>query len=78
VSRCELDAARGIHSHCTETECVFWRVTVHLDLVEPASGCAIQYFELLGEDGAEVAEWLQSVRKRLEQELADDEEAGSA
>ena len=78
MSRCELDAANGVEAHCQEEECVFWRVTGHLDLVETASGCAIQYFELLGESGDEVALWLRSVRDRLDQELEDDEVAGSA
>jgi len=78
VSRCELDAVNGIQSNCDEEECVFWRAAGHLDLVETASGCAIQYFELLGESGAEVAAWLQSVKERLEKELegAEVEEAG--
>jgi hypothetical protein len=61
-----------------EEECVFWRVTGHLDLVETGSGCAIQYFELLGESGEEVAVWLRTVRLRLEKELEDDEVAGTA
>jgi hypothetical protein len=78
MSRCELKAAHGVHAHCDEQECVFWRVAGHLDLVEAGSGCAIQYFELLGDEGGEVAAWLLSVKKRVESEIADDAAAGTA
>ena len=77
LSRCELAAANGIDSECDEDECPFWRVTGHLGLGEPRDGCAIQYFELLGDSGEEIAEWLLSVKKRLVDQLAeaDEEEA---
>ncbi|MBW6467654.1 MAG: hypothetical protein K0B85_00610 [Coriobacteriia bacterium] len=63
---CELKAANGVLAHCDEERCVYWRVVDHLDLAAPVNGCAVQYFELLGEDGAPVASWLLSVKERVE------------
>jgi hypothetical protein len=42
---------------------VFWRIAGHLG-AEEGEGCAIQYYELLGNDG--VASWLLSVKERVE------------
>jgi hypothetical protein len=78
VSRCELKAANGIHAACDEEECVYWRVAGHLDLVQTGTGCAIQYFELLGDEGGEIAAWLLSVRDRLEDELPESDAADTA
>ena len=72
VDRCELKHHHGQYALCDGEECIFWRVSGHLDLVEPASGCAIQYFELLGESGSEIATWLLSVKDRAESELDGD------
>ena len=78
VSRCELKAAHGVHAPCDEQECVFWRVVGHLDVVEAGSGCAIQHFELLGDEGSDVVAWLLSVKERVESEFADDAAADTA
>jgi hypothetical protein len=64
--RCELKTANGIPAHCDEERCVYWRVVEHLDLEAQVNGCAIQYFELLGEDGGAIASWLLSVKERVE------------
>lgn len=69
TDRCELKHHHDHHALCDEDECIFWRVSGHLDLVKPVSGCAIQYFELLGENGSEIATWLLSVKDRAETEL---------
>lgn len=66
--RCELKAAHGIVAHCDHEACVYWRLVGHLGVVEEASGCAIQYFGLLGERGGEIAGWLLSVKERVEAE----------
>ena len=78
TSSCNLKDVHGVYALCDEADCVFWRVAGHLDLVETPNGCAIEYFELLGEDGSEVSAWLLSVKERVETELMDDEAAGSA
>lgn len=65
---CELKAANGIPAHCDAERCVYWRVVDHLDLETQVNGCAIQYFELLGEDGDSIASWLLSVKERVERE----------
>jgi hypothetical protein len=63
--RCELRAASDITAHCDEERCVYWRVVDHLELTAPVNGCAIQYFELLGEEGDSIASWLLSVKQRV-------------
>lgn len=63
--RCELRSAMDIYAECEEDTCIFWRAVDHLGVESPRSGCAIQYFELLGEEGSEIASWLLSVRDRL-------------
>lgn len=64
--RCELRAASDIPAQCNKERCVYWRVVDHLDLTAPVNGCAIQYFELLGEEGNAIASWLLSVKERVE------------
>ncbi len=64
--QCELKLANGLPAvHCGQNACVYWRVAEHVGLAETASGCAIQYFELLGGDTA-IAQWLLSVKERVE------------
>jgi hypothetical protein len=68
VKQCELRAANGLGGiECEGESCVYWRLVDHLGLVEGVDedGCAVQHFELL-EGGAAVAEWLLSVKQRLE------------
>jgi len=79
TDQCDLRAATGQEGQACDGEaCIFWRIAGHLDLVEGTEGCAVQYFELLGEEGSEVAAWLLSVKQRVEAELADDPVAGDA
>jgi hypothetical protein len=68
TDECRLRAANGILAHCDKKSCTFWRVVDHLDVDVPvhADGCAIQHFELLGDEGSGIAEWLLSVKQRVE------------
>jgi hypothetical protein len=62
---CELRRANGREATlCDEGSCVFWRAVDHIGETA-GEGCAIQHYELLGDEG--VAAWLQSVKDRLEQ-----------
>lgn len=62
---CELRKATGADAECDGTSCIYWRMVEHLDTGQvPDGGCAIKYFSLL-EGGADVAEWLVSVKRRL-------------
>lgn len=63
---CRLRQANGVPAPpCEERDCIYWRVAEHIGVAEAPEGCAIQHFELL--DGGEaVAEWLLSVKERLE------------
>jgi len=66
VDKCSLREANGLPAGaCDKEECVFWRAIDHIGQ-EAGEGCAIQHFELLGQDG--IAEWLLSVKDRIEQQ----------
>jgi len=71
---CRLRAANGVFAHCDEERCTFRRVVDHLDVEIPrtAKSCAVQHFELLGEEGSEIARWLLSVKQRVEGAGGDD------
>lgn len=63
---CDLEHANGIPGKpCLTETCLYWRVAGHLGVDEEVSGCAIKYFSLL-DDGAEMAAWLLSVKRRVE------------
>ncbi|PKQ30052.1 MAG: hypothetical protein CVT60_02205 [Actinobacteria bacterium HGW-Actinobacteria-10] len=65
--RCELKAHNGIDGLCGEADCPFWRVADYLHIAHaPSDGCAIQFFELLGERGSEISKWLLTVKERVE------------
>ena len=83
TDRCELKLTQGIVAECDEDQCVFWRVAGHLDIATSGKGCAIQHFEILGETGSGIAEWLLSVKDRVEAQgssggCADDSETDIA
>jgi hypothetical protein len=65
AGNCELREANGREATlCDEGSCVFWRAVDHIGETA-GEGCAIQHYELLGDEG--VATWLLSVKDRLEQ-----------
>jgi hypothetical protein len=68
MAECQLRRANGDdHVPCDEERCAYWRVAESVGAGDQAdgSGCAIQHFQLL-EGGREVAEWLLSVKQRVE------------
>jgi hypothetical protein len=70
MDECKLRAANEIHGvECDGEWCTYWRLVDQLDVPvasEARSGCAIQYFRLLDGESAGVAQWLLSVKERLE------------
>jgi hypothetical protein len=70
MDECKLRAANDVHGvECDGERCTYWRLVDHLDLPvagDARSGCAIQYFALLDGERAGVAQWLLSVKGRLE------------
>jgi hypothetical protein len=70
--KCELRAANGMPDlDCDHEDCVYWRLVGHLGVAEGGEGCAIQHFELL-DGGEEIAEWLLSVKERVESQAFED------
>lgn len=73
---CDLRAANGAAmQHCDGEQCVYWRVIERLGR-QTGSGCAVEHFELLGEDG--MAEWLLSVKERIESRAPLEDPLGDA
>jgi hypothetical protein len=70
MDECKLRAANGVRGvECDGERCTYWRLVDQLDLPlagDDRSGCAIQYFELLDGERTGVAQWLLSVKERLE------------
>lgn len=68
MDECKLRAANGHPGvPCDEDRCMYWRVVDHLDIgVGSREGCAIQFFSLLEGGDSARAEWLLSVKERVE------------
>lgn len=70
MDECKLRVANEIHGvECDGQGCMYWRIVEQLDIpvvAEGRTGCAIQYFELLEGDDAGIAQWLLSVKDRIE------------
>lgn len=63
--KCELKAEHGIDALCDGDVCLYWRAVEHLGGDLASTGCAVQALALLEKD-PEVAEWLLTVKKRVE------------
>jgi len=63
---CDLRNANGdADARCEGDECPLWRLAGHVDdQTGSGSGCAVRHYQLLGDE--RVAEWLLSVRERLQ------------
>jgi hypothetical protein len=62
------DVATGKKHECDGQECVYWRVLEHVgEDGAPRIGCAIGHFELLADKNPEVAVWLLSVKRRVDE-----------
>jgi len=68
MAECELRKANHVDgAPCDGHACIYWRAVEHLDLPEtPADGCAVKHFELLAGGNPTLAEWLLSVKDRVE------------
>ena len=67
MADCDLREANGEHgANCDGDSCVFWRAIEQIGQ-EPAEGCAIRHYRLLGDEG--VSAWLLSVKKRLDDKV---------
>ncbi len=72
MPECLLRATCGIPGVlCDEDECVYWRLVEQIGVAEEpdVQRCAIQHFRML-DGGAGIAEWLLSVKTRVESECA--------
>jgi hypothetical protein len=68
MPECLLRAANGTPGvSCDEERCTYWRLVEQIGVDEEpdAQRCAIQHFRML-DGGSEIAEWLLSVKLRVE------------
>jgi len=64
---CHLQAALGIDAWCTRERCIYWRLLEAQDVeISSNVGCGIQHHQLVERLTPEMAEWLLSMKKRLE------------
>jgi hypothetical protein len=65
---CDLrELAIGSRDECDGTDCVYWRVLEHVGESDvEKTGCAIGHFEILADKNPEVAVWLLSVKRRVD------------
>jgi hypothetical protein len=62
-----LWAASGESEPCRGEACMYWRVLEAVGVEKPdETGCAVRYFALLRDGRPEVADWLLSVKRRVE------------
>ena len=68
TDRCGLRwAADGESVPCDGESCMYWRVLDAVGVEKPDEvGCAVRYFGVLRDGRPEVADWLLSVKKRVE------------
>lgn len=65
--KCKLHGANGIEAWCTRDSCIYWRLlkTQEVD-VSNDIGCGLEHYKIIGGLTPEMAEWLLSMKKRLE------------
>jgi hypothetical protein len=66
---CDLrEVVSGARDDCDGNDCVYWRALEHVDIgTSDRSGCAISNFEMLADKNPEVAVWLLSVKRRMDE-----------
>ncbi|MHB9053149.1 MAG: hypothetical protein ACYC5F_04060 [Thermoleophilia bacterium] len=65
--RCHLHAANGIDAWCTRERCIYWRLLESQDVdASNVKGCGLQHYQVIESVTPEMAEWLLSMKKRLE------------
>jgi hypothetical protein len=70
---CKLQKARGIDAWCTREECIYWRLLEPQDVdglevkhISNSMGCGLQHYDIISGLTPEMADWLLSMKKRLE------------
>jgi hypothetical protein len=64
---CRLHAARGIEAWCTREHCIYWRLLQAQDVeLSNEQGCGLQHYHLVEGLSPDMAEWLLTMKKRLE------------
>ncbi|MHB1391385.1 MAG: hypothetical protein ACYCXF_09205 [Thermoleophilia bacterium] len=65
--KCRLHEVQGLEAWCTRESCIYWRMLEPQDIdLDNEKGCGLQHFGVLGGLTPEVAAWLLSMKKRLE------------
>jgi hypothetical protein len=66
---CDLrEVASGAGHDCDGRDCVYWRVLEHVgEGDDRTTGCAIGHFDMLADRNPEVAVWLLSVKRRMDE-----------
>lgn len=70
--KCKLHKANGIEAWCTRANCIYWRLLQSQDVdIGNDVGCGLQHYKIVDDLSPEMAEWLLSMKKRLENTTPD-------
>ncbi len=65
--KCSLHLANGIEEWCTRDSCIYWRLLETQDIdIGNDVGCGLQHFKIIENLSPEMARWLLTMKKRLE------------
>ena len=65
--KCRLQLAQGLEAWCTRESCIYVRLFESQDLiVSNEKGCGLQHFGVVEDLSPEMAAWLLTMTKRLE------------
>jgi hypothetical protein len=65
--KCLLHEANGLNAWCTRESCIYWRMLKSQDIDDDNEvGCGLQHYNMLQNLSPEMAEWLLTIKRRLE------------
>jgi hypothetical protein len=65
--RCRLQEANGIEAWCTRDKCIYWRLLEAQEVdVSNEQGCGLKHFGVFERLDKEMAQWLLTMKRRLE------------
>lgn len=70
--KCHLHEANGLEAWCSRESCIYWRLLEPLDVdadsigISNDEGCGLQHYRIVENLSPEMAQWLLSMKKRLE------------
>ena len=65
--KCKLQESLGIEAWCSREKCIYWRLLEAQDIeASNDAGCGLEHYGIVNRVDNATAEWLLSMKKRLE------------